>query len=185
MQLPRRLDTERLVLRPFMEEDNAPFLAFMMDPIATRYLVFPDEMRTRPGAQALFDTVMGSYEGEAPIFSLAITERNGRFVGSCGLSPLGSDNGTWECYYSLLREFWGRGYASEATKALLEWAFQTSSIREIRAYMSPENPNSAGVAERIGMVDLGLQPHPVFGNEGRVFAMTRPNSQHPHPARTT
>jgi RimJ/RimL family protein N-acetyltransferase len=171
MRLPHRLETDRLFLRPFMEEDNDPFLAFMMDPIATRYLVFPAEMRTRPGAQTLFDTVMGSYESDQPIVSLAIAKKTGEFVGSCGLSPVDQAQGIWECYYSLLRDHWGCGYASEATEALCRWAFEHLAVREVRAYMSPDNPSSAGVAQRVGMEDMGLHTHPVFGNEGRLFAL--------------
>lgn len=170
--LPESIETERLVIRPFKEEDREAYLAFMTDAEATRYLMFSDEQRTEEGAGALFDTVQGSYATEEPVFAYTIAlKADDAFIGSCGLSELGEDE-RFECYYSLLPSQWGRGYATEATTALLRYCFEHDGVEEVWAFMSPDNPNSAGVAERIGMEDRGIREHPVFGVAGRAYVMT-------------
>lgn len=170
--LPPFIESERLVIRPFKDEDRDAYLAFMTDSEATRYLLFTDDQRTEEGAGALLDAVRGSYATEDPIFAYAIALKDDTFIGSCGLSELGGPE-RLECYYSLSPAHWGRGYATEATAALLRYCFEHDGVEEVWAYMSPDNPNSAGVAERVGMVDRGVLEHPVFGNRGRAYVMTR------------
>lgn len=168
--LPDALETDRLVIRPFEEDDLDAYLTFMTDEVATRYLLFADEHRTAAGATELFEAVRASYGSEAPIFAYAVAEKaDNTFVGSCGLAELDVP-GRLECYYSLLRAYWGRGYAAEATAALLRYGLAQEGVDEIWAFMSPENPRSAGVAERAGLEDRGLRTHPVHGLEGRAYA---------------
>ncbi|MBD3274659.1 MAG: GNAT family N-acetyltransferase [Candidatus Marinimicrobia bacterium] len=173
--IPEVLTTQRLVLRPFIPEDKPRFLDFMLDNEATQYLNFTEEQKTVEGAGELFDAILASYETDEPIFSLAIQLKDAEYIGSCGLSPI--EDGIWECYYSLNREYWGNGYATEAMSRLKDYAFQEMHIKELRAYMSPENPNSANVAEKIGMQYKGIDVHPVFQNEGLLYSVINPNRQ--------
>lgn len=174
--LPDAIETDRLVIRPFRQSDLDGYLSFMTDAEATRYLLFDDEQRTEKGARALFDAVRASYASAEPIFAYVIARKeDNAFVGSCGVSGL-DEPGRLECYYSLLPAHWGKGYATEATAALLRYCFAQDGVEEVWAFMSPENPNSACVAERVGMADEGLRTHPVFGNEGRAFVRRRADS---------
>ena len=172
MKLPDAIDTDRLIIRPFRQEDIDGYLLFMTDERATRYLMFTDEQKTEEGARQLFSAVVDSYASDKPIFAYAVTLRDNRFIGSCGISEV-SANGVFECYYSLLPNYWGKGYATEAAEALIQYCFDHYPIYEIRAYMSPENPDSSGVAERVGMAYQGIQIHPLFGNEGKVYSITK------------
>ena len=145
----------------------------MTDADATRYLMFTDEQRTQEGAQTLLEAVQSSYSTDAPIFAYAIALKgDDAFIGSCGLSEL-DEPGRLECYYSLLPSHWGQGYATEATAALLRYALAQDGVEEVWAFMSPENPNSAGVAERVGMEQQGVLEHPVFGHSGLAYVMRR------------
>jgi RimJ/RimL family protein N-acetyltransferase len=133
MKLIKRILTERLVIRPFEMRDWALYLEFMTDPAATRYLMFTDEQRTEAGARELFEMILRSYGTAEPIMAYAIARREGgSFVGSCGVSPL-DEPGVYECYYSLLPRYWKRGYATEATRALLARCLAEEGVREIRA----------------------------------------------------
>lgn len=168
--LPKAIDSERLTIRPFKEKDREAYLAFMTDAEATRYLMF---QRTEEGAKALLDAVRDSYSTEEPVFAYAIAlKEDDAFIGSCGLSELDKAE-RFECYYSLLPSYWGRGYATEATAALLRYCFEHDGVEEVWAFMSPDNPNSAGVAERVGMGNRGLREHPTWGTSGRAYVMTR------------
>jgi len=167
--LPEKLETKRLVIRPLEPKDLDGFLRFMTDSEATRYLLFSDEQRTERGARELFDFVMSSYSGDNPVFAYAIALRkNDRFIGSCGVSDL-ETFAKLECYYALLPEYWKRGFATEATKALIHYCAGQDGVSEIWAFMSRENPNSAGVAERAGMKFCGLNVHPANGAEGLAY----------------
>lgn len=171
MQIPREIRSQRLVVRPFRSCDLRPYLEFMTDPSATRFLMLEPAQKTESGAKALFDYVMQSYATSEPVWALAIADEADVFIGSCGISPI---TGTvFECYYSLLPQHWGKGYATEATCALLDYLFTQTNTTEVRAYMSPSNPNSAGVAQRAGMTDHGIQKHPGFGNEGCMYLITK------------
>ncbi len=172
MNLPCNIITDRLLIRPFQPQDMDAFLAFMSNEEITRFL-FSREQKSEQGAKKFFEFVLASYETETPVFACAITLKDsGVFIGSCGISKLlGSE--TYECYYSLLPEKRGHGYATEATRALLEHCFANYSIKEFRAYLDLENPDGAGVAMRVGMKYVGLEKHPISGDEMEVFSLQK------------
>ncbi|MHB8432454.1 MAG: GNAT family N-acetyltransferase [Candidatus Tyrphobacter sp.] len=68
-----------------------------------------------------------------------------------------SDNG--EIGYSLLQEYRGRGYATEAVRALVDAAFQRARLRRVRAYCLPENERSRALLARIGFREDGRLKH--------------------------
>ncbi len=171
IKLPR-IETERLILRPFQERDLDRYVAFMTDPAATQYLMLTELQKTEPGARRLFDAILASYETDDPIVALAIELKGHGCIGSCGCAPL-TGPGVHEIYYSLLPAYWGRGYATEASRALIEYCLLQTNCQEIRAYMTPENVKSAAVAERAGMVHWGIHRHPTYGNEARVYVFRR------------
>lgn len=173
MQLPDAIKTDRLLIRPFTAEDQEAFVQFMTNDEATRYLLFADEQKTVAGARSLFRIVVQSYKTTHPIFAYAIALKEHGFIGSCGIGELPLD-AVYECYYSLLPDYWRHGYASEAMRALLAYCFAHYPITEIRAYISPDNPASSNLAARIGMTYKGIQKHPTFGNSSRMYAIMRP-----------
>jgi [ribosomal protein S5]-alanine N-acetyltransferase len=166
------IETERLIVRPFQERDLDRYLAFMTDPAATQYLMLTELQKTEPGARQLFDAILASYHTDDPILVLAIELKGHGCIGSCGCAPLPTP-GIYEIYYNLLPAYWGRGYATEAGRALITYCLLDTSCHEIRAYISPENVKSAAVAERAGMLHWGIHRHPTFGNEARVYVLRR------------
>lgn len=156
MKIPDPFITDRLIIRPYEEEDFSAFYAFLQDPEATRYLRFTAEQKTAEGARAFFDLVIESYASTKPIVSLAIIHReSAAYIGSCGFSPLKDGTGV-ECYYVLLPKYWGRGFSVEAATGLFQYAFSELRIDKILAVISPENHSSRKVAERLGMENQGL-----------------------------
>lgn len=159
------LETERFVIRRFAEKDQDAFLAFMLDEESTQYLAFEPEQKTETGAKALFDYVRSAYDSEEPIHSYAIAEKTSdRYIGSCGFAPY--DDGIYECYYSINRPEWGKGIATEVTKAM---AAKLAMTHEIRAYCHPENYAAHTVAKKAGFSPKGLSSHKNFGIEGELF----------------
>lgn len=151
LKIPKRILTKRLNIRPHTVDDADDFVEFMTDDVATRFLNFEPEQRTANGAKGLLDYVIASYGTEAPVFALAITERsNGAYLGSCGLSVLADEDGV-ECYFWLLPKYWGWGYATEAIRALLYFAFVEMGVEKVVSNIPRENKGGVEVAEGSGM----------------------------------
>ena len=156
MKIPSSLETERLILRPFVIDDFDSFYSFMSDGESTRFFDFSPRQKTHDGAKTLLQWVIHSYDSPNPTFALAITDKaTRRYVGSSGLAPLKQDH-LAECFYSLQRESRGKGFATEATWAVVEYGFSELGLEKIIAYVSPDNPASVRVAERLGMENEGL-----------------------------
>lgn len=164
--------TPQLRIRRFEERDRAGLLAFMLDPACTRYLMFPDEAKTREGASGLMDAVMASYDSDQPIHSYAIAlPEDDQYVGSCGLAPY--PEGGCEVYYALNPQYRGCGYATEAMAAFLA---RLPADMMVRAFCHPENRAAHAVARRLGMACMGEQTHAGFGTPGILFVRSEVDS---------
>jgi RimJ/RimL family protein N-acetyltransferase len=142
------LDTPRLRLRPFTEQDVEPLHALMQDPDVMRYV----GDRRVPTPQETWRAV-AAWIGHWALrgYGLwAIEERDsGDVIGRAGLiNPL-----DWpgpEVGYLLGRRWWGRGYATEAAGAAMDWGFATIGFERLLSLIDPANAPSIAVAERLG-----------------------------------
>ena len=89
-------------------------------------------------------------------FSLWAVEarETGELLGQCGVVQL---RGAAEIAYSFGRAYWGRGYATEAARACLDFAIAELGLSPVVAYMDPANVGSKRVAEKLGMRDDGRE----------------------------
>ena len=87
----------------------------------------------------------------------------GERVGDICFKGLAS-TGTVEIGYGLLQEYWGKGYATEAVKAMIEWAFRQPGVKAIEAETEANNIASQRVLQKAGFVPLGKS-----GDEGPRF----------------
>lgn len=160
------LSTPRLVLRAFEESDLDAWAAIVGDPQTARYI---GGVRDRTEAWLR----MATYHGHWVLRGFgqwAVEERaSGRCVGRCGLwNPEG-----WpelEVGWTLSRSVWGRGYATEAGAAAVEWGRSTLALTRIASCIVPENAASIAVAERLGMTFDRMAAFP-DGSEAAVYAM--------------
>ena len=157
--------TERLVLRPFREDDVDAVLTACQDPDIPRWISAVGVPYTRADAEAWVT-------GEAPAMRRAGTgltvaiEADGVFVGSSGVHrigehPLGPEIGYW-----LTREARGRGYAAEAAHALAEWALGLGAPR-VYLVADVANTGSQVVARRAGFTQEGVLRSYLAYRDGR------------------
>ena len=166
---PNKIETQRLRIRRHTPEDLESFTAFMTDLELTQYLLFSDEDRTDEGARRILDQTIKSYTGAEPIFALAIAEREtDRYIGTCGLGYSDQPDAV-ELFYSIIRAEQGKGFATEAARALLEYAWQVSDASAITAFIMPENEASAAVVRHLGFADVA--PMVSHGRYGRRFQL--------------
>jgi ribosomal-protein-alanine N-acetyltransferase len=93
----------------------------------------------------------------------------GAFAGWCGLQFL-AETGEIEVAYMLGREFWGRGLATEAALAAIEFGFDELRLDEIVALVHPENTRSRRVIEKLGMAFIAEAVY--FGMTVRRYVLT-------------
>jgi RimJ/RimL family protein N-acetyltransferase len=139
------LRTERLLLRQWREEDRAPFAALNADPVVMEH--FPSTM-TREASDAFVDFNIATIAERG--WGLWAVEADGEFIGFVGLNEPRFRPGV-EIGWRLAREAWGHGYATEAARAVLEFAFGTIGLDEVISFTSTTNVRSQHVMERIGM----------------------------------
>jgi ribosomal-protein-alanine N-acetyltransferase len=156
MPPPASLATERLIIRPYGREDLESLFLFFNDIRVTRYTDLPDG-RTRKETAAFLDYILASYTTEDPLYAFAVTlKESGEIIGSCGFAPLEDDGTGAQIYYAFFPDYWGKGYATEASRKMIELVFSIPQFERIVVDASPENPASARVAERLGMHYFGL-----------------------------
>lgn len=145
------IETERLLLRPWRETDRAPFAAMMADPEVGNWL---GRTRTAEESAAWIEAEAADFARTSLGF-LAIERRSdGAFLGAAGLldvEPGMPGAPGVEIGWRLVRDAWGRGYATEAARALLADGFGRLSLTAIVAFTADSNVRSRAVMERIGM----------------------------------
>ena len=145
-----KLETGRLLLRRLRESDLVPFLDYRNDPEVSRYQDW--EGCTEAEARGMI-LAMGWEEpftpGEWFQFAVELKE-TGELVGDLGFR-VGEDGKQGEVGYTLAREHWGGGYASEAVSRLLDHAFGDLGLHRVYALTDRENAPSVAVLERLGM----------------------------------
>jgi len=158
------LVTERLVLRAFTPDDVDGLLALDGDPEVMRFL--ERHIKTRAEVEAdVLSTLLESQENDTGLWRLAAdTRADGEFIGWFGLRPVRPDAGamvhwqsgldetrTAELGYRLRRSAWGRGYATEGTRALVVRAFAELRLAELVATTMAVNVRSRRVMEKAGL----------------------------------
>lgn len=145
------LCTERLVLRPWREEDLAPFAALNADPEVRRWF---EGTLTREESDAQAARLQAHIDAHGFGFWAVEAPGAAPFIGFVGLlrvsfaAPFAP---AVETGWRLAREHWRRGYATEAARAALAHAFGPLGLFEVVSFAVPGNMTSRRVMERIGM----------------------------------
>jgi RimJ/RimL family protein N-acetyltransferase len=148
---PRPIETERLLLRRSRPEDAATISAYRSDPNVNRQQGW--DRTDLEGVLADIVEMSGRSPGEPGGWvQFTVEERGGgRIVGDVGLSVADGEPGVIKVGYTIDPAFQGLGYATEAIRALVEFAFETLGAELVRAHASAENAPSIRVAEKVGM----------------------------------
>jgi RimJ/RimL family protein N-acetyltransferase len=158
--MPPTLETERLLLRPLVEDDLDAYAAMMADAEVVEFLGTTPMDRADAWRHLAFLVGHGVLRGWTN--NAVIEKTTGRFLGRCGLwQPEG-----WpglEVGWALGRHVWGHGYATEAAAAWRDWAFAHLDADALISVVHRDNVRSVRVAERIGhrrLRDIELRGHP-------------------------
>ena len=148
------LRTDRLRLRPFDDSDAADLYALQSDAEVLRYWDAPPWTDRARADTFLASCRRMSEEGSGA--RLAVDRvSDGAFLGWCALSRWNPEFRSASLGYCYHRTAWGHGYATEAARALLGWAFDTVDLNRVQAEADTRNIASARVLEKLGFVREG------------------------------
>lgn len=143
------LETERLILRLQQAEDIDALVDLWSDPEVTHHLGGP---RERDWLRTEFDQVAREPDAERYDLWPVIEKQSGQLVGNCGLLEKEvAGNPEIELIYIIAASAWGKGYATEIGKAIIQHAFDELGLERLIALIEPENAASEGVARKVGM----------------------------------
>lgn len=156
-----RLDAPTLTLRRLRLDDAPALFAYAGDPAVTRYVSWRPHARIEETLDFLTRIERAAERGRG--FAYAILPRGETAL--CGTIGFDVHGGTLSFGYVLARSHWGRGVASAAFGALVDWAFAQPTVFRVEAYCRPENRGSSRVMEKCGLAYEGLiRRHAVYPN---------------------
>ena len=145
------LNTDRLLLRQWREADREAWAALCAD---TEVMEFLSSNRDRATSDMAIDRWQLRIEEQGWSFWAVELKRTGEFIGMAGLQVPAEPHPYLPCTeigWRLAREYWGCGYASEAARCVLDFAFTDLRLLEVVASTAVGNKRSSAVMQRIGM----------------------------------
>ena len=155
------IDTERLTLRRFTAQDEQAYADIMTNPNVYRYLGTGQGI-PRENMGRIIEQMEMTFGHGLGVYAV-IEKASGKLIGHCGLRGLPC--GRKEILYAYSEDSWGKGYATEAAKAVLE----AHDVRPLIAVSYPENPASIGVIKKIGFSHVGQEK--MFGKVFESFVL--------------
>ena len=146
------LRTERLLLRPFVDDDLDAFHDMYRRGDVARYLY--SEPRSREQASEYLERVkkLTSFDTEGHAIRLAaVLPDSGAVIGDISLNHVGREHGQGEIGFVINPDYQRRGYATEACAALMRLGFGELGLHRVVGRADPRNAGSVGVMERLGM----------------------------------
>ncbi|REE07934.1 RimJ/RimL family protein N-acetyltransferase [Winogradskyella pacifica] len=159
------IETERLILRPITEQDVHDFFELDSNPNVHVYLG-NTPVKTLEESEVMIANILKQYETNH-IGRLALIEKNtNAFIGWSGLkyeTILRKEFNYYDIGYRLKEQFWGKGYATEAALASLDYGFKDLKLEKIGAAADVNHIASNTILRKIGMQHKGT-----FEYEGDV-----------------
>jgi RimJ/RimL family protein N-acetyltransferase len=146
------LPTERLLLRPFTDDDLEPLHALQSREDVTRYLYWSP--RSREQARELLERMkrMTAIDDDSDALRLAgVLKRGGALVGDFSLWRTSAEHNQAEIGFIVHPDFHGRGYATEAMRVVLGYGFENVGFHRIVGRCDARNERSTRLMERLGM----------------------------------
>jgi RimJ/RimL family protein N-acetyltransferase len=151
--IPVPIETERLVIRPFVAGDVERMTEIFTDPVVMKYISLRGY--TIP---ELLEMYRRRYDHCGYTF-WALCDKSGALVGDVGFGTY-DETGDPELGWTLAQEAWGHGYATEAARACVDALFAHTEHERIVALVDTRNDRSLRTAERVGLRRVGEVDHP-------------------------
>lgn len=145
------IKTERLILRPWQENDFEQFARLNADP---RVMEFFPWLLSQEESNQLAKRICTAMKQQGWGLWAVSIPGIADFIGYIGLAPVNfvaDFTPAVEVGWRLAYEFWDKGYATEGAKAAIKYGFETLNLKEIVSFTATKNKRSRNVMEKIGM----------------------------------
>jgi RimJ/RimL family protein N-acetyltransferase len=166
------LQTDRLILRDFREEDWRGAHEYGSDAETVKYMPFGPNTEEET-KDFISRTLARQKETPRLFYDFAIVNKPGnKLIGSCSVNIIDAANKEAMIGYILQRDYWNKGYITEAARAVVAFGFEQLVLHRIIASCDPENTGSYRVMEKIGMQREGhLRQEKMFKGVWRDFLL--------------
>src|SRR5579872_5656731 len=148
--MPEKILTRRLALHRFRYEDSEEiFYIYASKPDATKYMAWPTHQTINDTRIFLNYAINGWAQGKDYSFAIRLRDTN-RLIGSCGVL---NEEGKIQFGYVLGPLHWGKGYATEATQAMLAQLKSQQGVFRIGSFADVENTASIKVLKKCGLIE--------------------------------
>ncbi len=156
-------ETDRLILRLQTYDDAQSLVEMNSDPEVVRF-TGDFSMKNIAEARALLEERVFPQWPDFKMGRFAVTLKDNTFIGWCGLK-YHPETDEVDLGYRFMKRFWGKGYATESSRASLDYGFKTLKLERIIAKAMPDNKDSIKVMQKLGMTFRGYHhdptdPHP-------------------------
>lgn len=141
------LETERLIMRPMVEDDVDEIFAMRSDEDIMRFIREP---QGRDESLDWIKLVSERWDSEKLGFCVVVEKETDNFLGWCGVWRL-QETDEMEIGYAIEKAQWGKGFATEAAEKFMQYAFEELKTEKLVAVARPENTASRRVMEKLGM----------------------------------
>jgi len=155
------METERLILRRFSRDDQDAHAQMWTQPEFYKFLFDGKGITEQQARNMVID-----YAFKRGMFAV-VEKSSGKLIGNCGIVPI--RDGRIELDYAYDPHFWGKGYATEAARAVLELAKADPEVDSLIAMAFPKNTASINVFKKLGFRRLDQETH--FGSVLEVWTI--------------
>lgn len=149
----KTMETTRLLLRPVTIADASAMFSYTSDKENTRW-DFPANQSIEETKRVIEDVYLRNPLGRYGI----VLKETSEFIGTIDIMNW-SDGISAEIGYIINKSFWGQGFATEVSQKIVDFCFEGLGLKEVNGYCAVENPASARVLGKIGMVEVERIPN--------------------------
>lgn len=146
------IETERLILREILTEDEAALFEMDSDPEVHRFLG-NDPVKNIEQIREVIKFIRKQYTDNGIGRWAVVLKENNEFIGWCGLKyfteMINNHIHFYDLGYRFMKKHWGKGYATEAAKACIDYGFDKMNLKEMYAMTDSRNLNSNKVLQKL------------------------------------
>lgn len=158
-----KLETERLILRPFCLYDARPYFELATDPNVIQGTDMPHPLELQAANEWIISQ-SEAWQHRKELYHLVTSKETREIVGSISLftneAHKKADVGYWVAH-----KHWGKGYATEMVKVIVDYAFRVVKLNKLEANHLLRNPSSGNVLKKAGFQYEGLQRQGYYKDE--------------------
>lgn len=157
--MEQKIESDRLILRPFILGDEAEVFAFAGNKEVAKYTGDKICKDITEAKKIITDVWYKDYAQFGYGRWAVIYKPDNKLIGFCGLKFHPTIKIT-DLGYRFLPQYWNKGIATESSKMILEYSYKNYNIDVLYGFVMPENPPSAKVLEKVGFSYLKTAPYP-------------------------